>query len=184
MTTRNSETIVERRTELLKLEGDGFSRPDIEKQLSQKYQVTVRTVSRDFQIRADWQPSITHLTDKKQAFYSVLNRYEQIYKKASFTYLHAKNESVTIAALRVMLDTLSRIKDLANVNAKEGDGDKTYSVQWQQSKPVTEALRKEQHFNKWSKDNLTKEEQDKITDVTRMFIRYELEKSKKGESLH
>ena len=118
MTPRNPETIVERRTELLKLEGDGFSRPDIEKQLSQKFQVTVRTVSRDFQKRANWQPSITHLTDKKQAFYSVLNRYEQIYQKASFTYLHSKNESITIASLRIMLDTLTKIRELANISGE------------------------------------------------------------------
>jgi len=183
MTTRNSETIVERRTELLKLEGDGFSRLDIEKTLSQKFQVTVRTVSRDFQLRKEWQPSISNHSDRTQAYFSILNRFEQIYKKASFTYLHSKNESVTISALKVMLDVLSRIKELANVTSEEAQGDISYSIQWRQ-RDIQESLRKQKNFNEWSKTNLTPEEQEKVRDVTRLLIRYELQTSKKGESIH
>ncbi|MFC1486612.1 hypothetical protein ACFLRN_02840 [Thermoproteota archaeon] len=183
MTTHNPETIVERRTELLKLEGDGFSRPDIEKQLSQKYQVTVRTVSRDFQIRAEWQPSITHLTDKKQAFYSVLNRYEQIYQKASFTYLHSKNESVTIATLRVMLDVLTKIRELANITAEEGEPTE-YTIRWNQGQQITDALKEQEEFTNWTNENLSQEEKEALTITSRAYIRYSLAKSNKGNSLH
>ena len=101
MATLNSEIVVERRTKILKMEGDGFDRPDIVKTLSQEFQCSTRTLQRDIAIREKWQPQITQLTDKKQAYFSILNRFEQVYKKASFTYQHSKNESVTIAALRV-----------------------------------------------------------------------------------
>ena len=89
------------------MEGDGFDRPDIVKTLAQEFQCSTRTLQRDIAIREKWQPQITHLTDKKQAYYSLLNRFEQIYKKGSFTYQHCNNENVKIAALKLMLDALS-----------------------------------------------------------------------------
>jgi hypothetical protein len=82
-----------------------------------------------------------------------------------------------------MLDTLSKIKELANVTSEEAQGDISYSIQWRQ-RDIQESLRKQNNFNEWSQTNLTPEEQEKVRDVTRLLIRYELQTSKKGESIH
>ena len=127
---RNSENVVERRTELLKMEGMGFSLCEIVKHLSEKHQCSGRTVYRDFQTRDVWQPKISCHADRRQAYYSILNRFEQVYKKASFTYVHSNLETVKIAALKVMLDALSRIKELANVSAAEDDKPDHIELSW------------------------------------------------------
>ena len=49
---------VSRRLELLKLEGLGFSQPEIVKELSQKFGCSGRTVYRDFECRDRWQPEL------------------------------------------------------------------------------------------------------------------------------
>ncbi len=186
MIGRNSETIVERRTKLLKMEGDGFSRPDIEKTLSVEFQVSERTVSRDFYTRESWQPQITSLSDRKQAYYSVLNRFEQIYKKASFTYLHSKNEPVTVSALKIMGYALSKIAELTNVTGEiVGDGITDITVTWKDTK-LQEDLRHQEEFSAWHEKNLTPEEEAAYTTTARALIRFTLEKDRKdrGESLH
>jgi hypothetical protein len=129
-TTRSSEKVVERRTELLKMEGMGFCQSEIVKHLSEKHQCSGRTLYRDFQTRRVWQPKISCHADRRQAYYSILNRFEQIYRKASFTFQHCRNESVKIAALKVMLDALTRIKDLANVSAAEGANPDHIELSW------------------------------------------------------
>lgn len=170
MTPRNPETIVERRTRILKLEGDGFPRPYIVKTLSKEYQCCTRTIQRDIQIRDKWQPKLSQLSDKTQAFYSVLNRYEQIYRKASFTYLQSKNESVTIAALRVMLDALTKIGELTNITEEE---DIEITEISQTLKRKEERLRAEAWSIWWSKTDLTEEEREGHRIAIRLLTRFE-----------
>ena len=54
-------TAVKRRLELLKLEGLGFSKPEIVKELSQKHECSGRTVYRDFESRDEWQPELLNV---------------------------------------------------------------------------------------------------------------------------
>ena len=171
------------------MEGDGFDRPDIVKTLSQEFQCSTRTLQRDIAIREKWQPQITHLTDKKQAYYSLLNRFEQIYKKGSFTYQHCNNENVKIAALKLMLDALSRIKELANVNNEDAKGDVTYHLEWQQRdhEELKDTMKNNEKWRKWVYDNCSPEENKIITDMTRLWIRYEYDTNpelNQGESIH
>ena len=188
MATLNSEIVVERRTKILKMEGDGFARPDIVKTLAQEFQCSKRTLQRDIEIREKWQPQITQLTDKKQAYYSILNRYEQIYQKASFTFQQSKNESVTIAALRVMLDTLSRIKELANISNEQGDATNSISVGWRErSDSLKATLETNNKWKQWVEGNCSPEERQLINDMTRLWIRYEYATNpelNQGESIH
>ena len=158
------------------------------KTLAQEFQCSKRTLQRDIEIREKWQPQITQLTDKKQAYYSILNRYEQIYQKASFTFQQSKNESVTIAALRVMLDTLSRIKELANISNEQGDATNSISVGWREhSDSLKATLETNNKWRQWVDGNCSPEERQLITDMTRLWIRYEYDTNpelNQGESIH
>ena len=101
--------MIERRLEALKLEGMGLSQPEIVKQLSQKFQVSARSVYRDFQLRSQWQPVLLQLKDQDKVMQKVINRYEQIYERAAFKHVTSQNENVQIGALKIMLDANSKI---------------------------------------------------------------------------
>lgn len=94
------ESTLERRLELLRMEGIGLSVPEMVQQLSVKYRCVPRTVYWDFQTKARWQPQIQQL---KKGMLKVLNRHEEIYRKASFHYLQSKdNTKLAILALNQM----------------------------------------------------------------------------------
>ena len=101
--------MIERRLEALKLEGMGLSQPEIVKQLSQKFQVSARSVYRDFQLRSQWQPVLLQLKDQDKVMQKVINRYEQIYERAAFKHVTSQNENVQIGALKIMLDANGKI---------------------------------------------------------------------------
>jgi transcriptional antiterminator len=78
--------VTERRLESLKLEEMGLSQPEIVKQLSDKFQVSARSIYRDFQLRDQWQPVLLQLKDRDKVMQKIINRCEQIYERAA---LHA-----------------------------------------------------------------------------------------------
>jgi len=123
---------VKRRLELLKLEGLGFSRPEIVKELSQKYECSGRTVYRDFECRGLWQPEYLNVENHAQILMRTVNRYEQIYREASVKLLTGVQEATQLGALNLMLkangkifetavlpDILNRLKELEE-KAKKG----------------------------------------------------------------
>jgi len=89
----------ERRLELLKMEGEGFSKCEIVKDLSVKYQVSMRQIYNDFENRKKWQPRVQMI----DSLLAVKNRYLQIYREASFLFLHSTNENSKLGALNTML---------------------------------------------------------------------------------
>jgi hypothetical protein len=94
----NPKTL-ERRLELLKLEGNGLEPSEIVKEISVKYAVTERAVYKDFETRSTWQPL---LQETKEAQLKVRNRHEQLYRKAVIAYMQAKSDRARIAALSLM----------------------------------------------------------------------------------
>ena len=177
----NSETIVERRTKLLELEGNGFNQSEIVKELSKKFQCCERTVYRDFQTRKEWQPCLTSHSERQQAYYNVLNRYEQIYRKASFIYLHGDNDNSKIGALRVMLDSLSKLTDLANITNEDQQKEISYTLKWCRPATTKEKL-ESRSFNDWVKEN-HKDKVELLTQLARLYILYN-QNSKEDESIH
>ena len=123
-----------RRIDLLKLEGDGFSKPEIVKQLVSEYNVTKQMVYYDFRQRSKWQPALIDF-DGKQLILKIKNRYEQIYRKAAYILLIAKSNSEKLAALRTMLDATKALYDATP--SKEYDKQlKDIKHRWDQSKIV------------------------------------------------
>ena len=94
---------VSRRLELLKLEGLGFSQPEIVKELSQKLACSRCTVYNDFETRESWQPIMQSVIDSPRVLLKVVNRYEQIYRQASIRLLTSSNELAQLGALNTML---------------------------------------------------------------------------------
>ena len=104
---------VERRLELLKLEGIGFNQVEIVKQLSQKHGCSDRTVYYDFENRASWQPTLQQLSDHEAILLKTVNRYEQIYREASVRLLTGTQELTQLGALNIMLKVNSKIYEIA-----------------------------------------------------------------------
>jgi len=94
---------VSRRLELLKLEGLGFSQAEIVKELSQRLGCSGRTLYKDFENRAVWQPGLLGFLDNKGVLSKVINRYEQIYRQASVRLLTFTQEASQLGALNIML---------------------------------------------------------------------------------
>lgn len=105
--------VVARRLELLKLEGMGFNRSEIVKQLSEKFQCSDRTVYYDFENRGDWQPSLQQLGDRQSILLKVVNRYEQIYRQASVRLVTCAQEAAQLGALNIMLKANGKILETA-----------------------------------------------------------------------
>jgi len=162
---------VERRLELLQMEGTGFDQKEIVKHLSEKYHVHERTVYYDFQKREGWQPALTQVKNKTKMFFKVINRYEQIYRKASFMQLQAQNENAQVGALKVMLDANTRTADMLSLQRMEVPVD-TFKVEWK-SNELERAAWKEMYDKV-----LTKKEKDTLQKIIskQMDIRKELEK--------
>ena len=104
---------VERRLELLKLEGLGFSQPEIVTQLSQKHQCSGRTVYRDFERRDRWQPELQSLKNHSEILMRTVNRYEQIYRQASIRLLTGTQEATQLGALNIMLRANDKVFETA-----------------------------------------------------------------------
>lgn len=94
---------VERRLELLKLEGLGFSQPEIVKELSRNFHCSERTVYHDFEGRERWQPELQHVENHSRILMKIVNRYEQIYRQASIKLLTGAQEATQLGALNIML---------------------------------------------------------------------------------
>jgi len=74
---------VERRLELLNLEGMGAEMCEIVKYLSVKWHKTERTIYYDFETRETWQPLFSQYQDMNKARLVILNRLDYIYRTAS-----------------------------------------------------------------------------------------------------
>ena len=95
--------VAKRRSELLKLEGLGYTQAEIIKQLSEKNGCAERTLYNDFETRASWQPYLQSVTKPEDVLFKITNRYEQIYRQASLRMLSSDNPIVQIGALNTML---------------------------------------------------------------------------------
>jgi len=78
--------ILERRLEFLKLEAKGFTLCEIVKVLSEKYQTSERNIYYDAETRDSWQPVLTQLFELDKARLILVNRYEYLYRMASFQF--------------------------------------------------------------------------------------------------
>ena len=100
---------MDRRLDILRMEGNGFNRAEIVQHLSEKYDVTRRTLYYDFEKRGEWQPDVAQYTDRNALVLRLLNRYEQIYRMAAFKYMQSSHDNIQLGALKVMLEANDRL---------------------------------------------------------------------------
>jgi hypothetical protein len=107
---------LERRLELLKLEGNGLLRPEIVQDLSVKFGCVRGTIYNDFATKPHWQPL---LLEVKQALLTIVNRQEQLYRKASLAYRKAENNAQKITAINLLEninhDTFGMLQDTGDI---------------------------------------------------------------------
>ena len=100
--------ILERRLEFLKLEAKGFTLCEIVKVLSEKYHTSERNIYYDAETRDSWQPVLTQLFELDKARLILVNRYEYLYRMASFQFQTA-GEPQKPTYLSRMVDITDRI---------------------------------------------------------------------------
>jgi hypothetical protein len=134
--------VIERRLEFLKLEAEGFSLCEIVKELSKKYQKTERTIYYDASTRETWQPLYTQLFELDKARLIVMNRYNYIYREASFNYRQG-DSSQKPTYLKLMLDVTKNLIELLGLQSvKESQDEAERMEQLKKELPVLEQLLK------------------------------------------
>jgi len=101
-----------RRLDLLKMEGDGLLRPEIVKELSDKYECSKDALWYDFRTKPKWQPYIQEL---KNVYLRIINRHDQLYRKAAFQYIQVSKSDAksSILALNLMRNLNRDMYDFA-----------------------------------------------------------------------
>jgi hypothetical protein len=103
--------ILERRLEFLKLEAKGFTLCEIVKVLSEKYHTSERNIYYDAETRDSGQPVLTQLFELDKARLILVNRYEYLYRMASFQFQKA-GEPQKPTYLSEMVDITDRLVTL------------------------------------------------------------------------
>jgi hypothetical protein len=125
------EKTLERRLELLKLEGNGLNPSEIVKELSGKYGVTRRAVYEDFETRGSWQPQ---LEETKEALLKVRNRHEQLYRKAVIAYAQATSDRSRIAALNLLRQINVDVAELTGAKSQKSVESEETVIRWEDPK--------------------------------------------------
>jgi hypothetical protein len=117
--------VLERRLEFLKLEAKGFTLCEIVKFLCEKYQTSERNIYYDAETRDVWQPVLTQLFELDKARLILINRYDYLYRMASFQFQSA-GEAQKPAYLAKMVDITDRLVSLLGIETlkEKQDNDK------------------------------------------------------------
>ena len=136
-----NETI-ERRLDFLNKEAEGFSLCEIVKELSKKYQKTERTVYYDASTRETWQPLYTQLFELDKARLIVMNRYNYVYREASFNYRQG-DSSQKPTYLKLMLEVTKNLIELLGLESIKDSQDEVERMeQLRKELPMLEKLLK------------------------------------------
>ena len=152
--------VLERRLDLLKLEGNGFFPSEIVKELSQKYAVTERAVYYDLETKHVWQPVFQEM---KTTFLTIVNRHNQLYRKASLSYMQAISPHDKVLALGLMRtlnkDMLDFLRSTGKVNID--------SQQVKSESEIEGLLREyESSIRKAAQENIRAESRQEYEDVS------------------
>jgi hypothetical protein len=90
--------------DLLKKDGEGFSRAEVVKDLSQKYHVSSRDIYYYYENMSKWLPEILGYQNAKQHWLRCMARLETIYSAAGFYRFQGSSDVVKIQALKIQLE--------------------------------------------------------------------------------
>jgi len=89
----------DRRLKLLQLEGNGLVKSEIVKELTASFGISKVTCYNDFNSRETWQPKISEMQHASQ---KILNRHDQLYRKAALQYIQAETVNQRLNAINQM----------------------------------------------------------------------------------
>lgn len=158
---------------MLNMEGLGFSRSEITKELTGLFGCTPHTVQYDFKNRGYWQPLIDKL-DPKTSLLKITNRLNTIYRKACFKLLQSQNEMVQLGALRIMLESSKVLREVTVPTEQQVlDFDLDAIVaSWKQGRDISLFREKckdllastRRYYQEYNYDQLTLEEKKKMNE--------------------
>ena len=117
-----------RRLDLLRLEGNGLRPSEIAKELSAKYGVTKRAIYLDFEQRRTWQPIVDETNEN---LLKIRNRHEQAYCKAVIAYMQAKTDRARISALNLMRQINFELAQLTGAMSQQPLQPEEITVKWE-----------------------------------------------------
>lgn len=125
----------------------GFSLCEIVKILSAKHHKRERTIYYDAETRETWQPLYTQLFELDKARLMVINRYEHIYRKASFNFKQGSDAQKPVY-LKLMLDVTNNLISLLGLQSlKDSQDEADRMEQLKKELPIFEKLVKNSEFN-------------------------------------
>ena len=134
--------VIERRLDFLNKEAEGFSLCEIVKELAKKYRKTERTLYYDASTRETWQPLYTQLFELDKARLIVMNRYNHIYREASFNYRQG-DSSQKPTYLKLMLEVTRNLIELLGLQSIKDSQDQAEKIeQFKKELPMLEKLLK------------------------------------------
>ena len=92
------------RTELLKKQGEGFSNPEIVKHLKATFDITKAGVYYHLNSKDKWIDEYSKVFGKDLGA-TIRQRFDHVYREASFRYLQSREDNARIGFLKVMLET-------------------------------------------------------------------------------
>jgi hypothetical protein len=136
--------ILERRLEFLKLEAKGFTLCEIVKVLSEKYHTSERNIYYDAETRDSWQPVLTQLFELDKARLILVNRYEYLYRMASFQFQTAGDpqKPTYLSKMVDITDRLVALLGLETLREKQETEKRVASVENELAKnePLVESM--------------------------------------------
>ena len=110
--------LAERRLELLKMEGMGFSKAEIVKIQAEKWHKTERAIWYDFETRKTWQPLFNLFVDREKARMVMQNRLDYQYRESMRQYLTGPDH-VKLAALKLAFEITLHHSELLGLSEEE-----------------------------------------------------------------
>ena len=176
------QNTVEIRLELLKKIGEGFNKRETVKHIVETFGVTEQTAYYHFRTKEKW---INQYCGFDADFsFQVKQRFNHIYREASFRYLHAEGDNARIGFLRTMIEANSKC---AEYLPKDENADTNNTSKWGTSDELNASLRNNETWRQWINANCSREDHKTVTGMTRLWIRYEYDTNPKlnnEESLH
>ncbi len=102
---------VELRLDLLKKIGEGYNKTEIVKYLTKKFSISKSGAYYHFKHIEDWIGQYCNFSDSKYLVFSIKNRFNYIYREASFHCLHAQSDNARIGYLRVMMEANKQLSE-------------------------------------------------------------------------
>ena len=119
------------RLELLKKVGEGYSKTEVVKHLQEKFGISRSGAYYHFKNRSKWLGEYSNLFQAEELQFQVFNRFNHIYREASFQFFHTKNDNAKIGYLRTMIGANKHMSEFIP-EGTEQDAPKNYVITWEE----------------------------------------------------